>query len=85
MRTLMTKERLCCDTIDNDAILKLHRKRVGRKRGILVAAVEVAAEAQAAMLNIQPDKMSPDWSASRTPTALVVRYRRRNGRHSPRI
>jgi hypothetical protein len=48
MRTLKTKERLCYDTIDSDAILPQQRRPSGEKRAILAAVVVVTREAQEA-------------------------------------
>jgi hypothetical protein len=83
-RTLKTKERLCCDTIDNDAMSQL-QKMTGRKRAMLVAAVEVSREAQEGILGMQPARMYPGWSTSKTPTAVVGRCRLRKERRCPRI
>jgi hypothetical protein len=77
MRTLRTKERLCCDTTDNDAT---PRKQSGRKTAILVAVVGVGREAQEGILGIKQNQMYPGWSTSRRPTALVGRCRRRKER-----
>jgi hypothetical protein len=85
MRTLKTKERLCCDTIDNDAMSQLQRKTTGKKRAILVAAVEVSREAQEGILGMQPARMYPGWSTSKTPTAVVGRCRLRKERRCPKI
>jgi hypothetical protein len=72
-RTSKTKERLCCDTTDND---EMQMKPVGT-RAILVAVVRVNKEAQEGVLGIKPNNMCPGWSASINPTVAVGRFRRR--------
>jgi hypothetical protein len=84
MRTLKTKERLCYDTIDSDAILPQQRRPSGEKRAILAAVVVVTREAQEAVLGMQPARMCPDWSTSRKPIHLVGRCRRRRERQCPK-
>jgi hypothetical protein len=70
MRTLKTKERLCCGTTDHGATAKLQTDPAGKKEAVRGAAAGASKAAHEGIRAIRPHRMFQDWSPLKIPTAV---------------
>jgi hypothetical protein len=85
-RNSKTKERLCCDMIENENdIGQLRRQGAGRTRAILLELVVVIREAQEGLLGMRPETLHPGWSTSWNRTLVVGLFHPRKGHHCRKI